>query len=282
MCIGRGLGLLRPHRDRALSRATVRGVHRHGGRWRHGRSRLQAVSDPCRGEARATSLHDMGTDWFVIRRQLSLDLRSFPRVVVGTKYNGYLTGAEWNTWVSDGDWGAHFPAEQVAGLLAPADRPGRFSHPRREHSRRPGGARTAHQGRRPHLPVRPPDDRPALHPAVAPRGVGPRRGRPRRGAQGGGRCTPTACVATTSPRTRSSRSKGRAEWPAGRRQRRRRRARRSGCRSSSSWSSASASSPGRSRQRSWRSRSSARRYSPSWAARASSRGSSTPTLRTTS
>ncbi len=74
-------------------------------------------------------LHDMGTDWFVIRRQLSLDLRSFPRVVVGTKYNGYLTGAEWNTWVSDGDWGAHFPAEQVAGLLAPADRPGDFHIP---------------------------------------------------------------------------------------------------------------------------------------------------------
>jgi len=74
-------------------------------------------------------LHDMSTDWFVIRRQLTLDVRSFPRVIVGTKYNGYLTGAEWNTWVADGDWTAHFPAEQVTGLLAPADRPNEFHIP---------------------------------------------------------------------------------------------------------------------------------------------------------
>jgi TRAP-type C4-dicarboxylate transport system permease small subunit len=68
-------------------------------------------------------LHDMGTDWFIIRRQLSLDVGSFPRVVAGTKYNGYLSAAQWNTWVSSGDWSAHFPAEQAAGLLAPTDRP---------------------------------------------------------------------------------------------------------------------------------------------------------------
>ena len=74
-------------------------------------------------------LHAMGTDWFVIRRQMSLDVRSFPRVIVGTKYNGYLSGSEWNTWVSEGDWGAHFPPEQVAGLMAPTDRPSEMHIP---------------------------------------------------------------------------------------------------------------------------------------------------------
>jgi TRAP-type C4-dicarboxylate transport system permease small subunit len=68
-------------------------------------------------------LHGMGSDAFIVGRQLSLDLRSFPKVVGGTKYNGYLTNAEWDTWVSEGDWSAHFPAEQVQGLMAPQGKP---------------------------------------------------------------------------------------------------------------------------------------------------------------
>jgi TRAP-type C4-dicarboxylate transport system permease small subunit len=74
-------------------------------------------------------LHAMGSDFFVVRRQLSLDVKSFPHVVAGTKYNGYLTNAEWNTWVSEGDWASHYPAEQVGGLLAPDTRPGEFHIP---------------------------------------------------------------------------------------------------------------------------------------------------------
>ena len=73
--------------------------------------------------------HHLGIDWFVIRRQMSLDLRSFPRVITGTKYNGYLSNADWNTWVAGGDWDAHFPAEQVAGLMAPTDRPNEMHIP---------------------------------------------------------------------------------------------------------------------------------------------------------
>ena len=76
-----------------------------------------------------TILHDMGTHAFVITRQLTLDVKSLPHVIAGTKYNGYLTNAEWNTWVADGDWTAHFPAEQIQGLLAPADRPNDFHIP---------------------------------------------------------------------------------------------------------------------------------------------------------
>jgi TRAP-type C4-dicarboxylate transport system permease small subunit len=65
--------------------------------------------------------HDMATDLFLVGRQFSLDVRTFPRVVVGTKYNEFLSNAEWNTWVSDADWAEHFPSEAVAGLLTPPD-----------------------------------------------------------------------------------------------------------------------------------------------------------------
>ena len=92
-------------------------------------TRKPAICPTPAGEKIGHVLHDMGTDWFVIRRQFSLDLRSFPRVVAGTKYNGYLTGAEWNTWVNEGDWTSHFPAEQVNGLLSPLDKPQEFHIP---------------------------------------------------------------------------------------------------------------------------------------------------------
>jgi hypothetical protein len=71
----------------------------------------------------------MGTHLFVVERQLTLDVRSLPRVVVGTKYNGYLTGTEWNAWIAGADWNAHFPAEQVAGLLVSPDRQSDFHIP---------------------------------------------------------------------------------------------------------------------------------------------------------
>jgi TRAP-type C4-dicarboxylate transport system permease small subunit len=73
------------------------------------------------GEKLAHIAHDMDTDLFLVGRQLSLDLRTFPRVLVGTRYNDYLTNADWNAWVKGADWSAHFPAEAVSGLLAEED-----------------------------------------------------------------------------------------------------------------------------------------------------------------
>ncbi len=90
-------------------------------------------SEPCKddptkdcrvsaGDKLSHVLHDMGTDWFLIRRQLTLDVRSFPRVIFGTKYNGYMTGADWNEWVRGADWAAHFDQpEEVQGLLVAPD-----------------------------------------------------------------------------------------------------------------------------------------------------------------
>jgi TRAP-type C4-dicarboxylate transport system permease small subunit len=74
------------------------------------------------GEKLAEVAHDMGTDLFIIGRQLSLDVQSFPRVIIGRQYNGYLTGSDWNTWVNDADWASHFPGQPIQGLLVTPER----------------------------------------------------------------------------------------------------------------------------------------------------------------
>ena len=66
-------------------------------------------------------LHDTGRDFFLARKQLSLDLRSLPKVLGGTPYSGWLTAKEWNEWLRDGGWEAHFPAADVKAMELPED-----------------------------------------------------------------------------------------------------------------------------------------------------------------
>jgi hypothetical protein len=68
--------------------------------------------------------HDMGTDAFLLGRQLSLDLKSFPKVLGGTKWDGYLTTAEWNDWVQGSDFADHLGKEKADSLLRSADATG--------------------------------------------------------------------------------------------------------------------------------------------------------------
>jgi hypothetical protein len=60
-------------------------------------------------------------NFFLARRQISLDLRSFPKVITGTPYNKWLTPREWNEWLRDGDWGSHFKAEDWKPFELPED-----------------------------------------------------------------------------------------------------------------------------------------------------------------
>jgi TRAP-type C4-dicarboxylate transport system permease small subunit len=73
-------------------------------------------------EKLAHMAHDMSTDLFLVGRQFSLDVRTFPRVLFGTAYSEFLTNAEWNAWVKGADWSAHFSPDEAKGLLAPPDR----------------------------------------------------------------------------------------------------------------------------------------------------------------
>jgi hypothetical protein len=96
----------------------------------HGQASEACKDDPakdCRVPA-STKLghmaHEMRTDLFLVGRQLSLDVRTLPRVVAGTRYNESFTSGEWNAWLQSADWPAHFSADSVTSLVAPADRPG--------------------------------------------------------------------------------------------------------------------------------------------------------------
>ena len=142
---------------------------------------------------------------FVIR---AADERStcaaFPRVVTGTKYNGYLTRRRVeHVGERKGDWGSHFPAEQVAG--PPQRRP---TSPQEFHIPAvsiPGGQEV--RG----LLIKDADlvfpfgllmIALRLHPAVAPGALGPRRRRSGLRAQAKRTSTRMACAPTASRRTR--------------------------------------------------------------------------------
>jgi uncharacterized membrane protein (UPF0136 family) len=66
-------------------------------------------------------LKETSRNLFLARRQLALDLRSFPKVISGTPYAKWLSATEWNEWVREGGWNEHFSAEDVKALELPAD-----------------------------------------------------------------------------------------------------------------------------------------------------------------
>jgi TRAP-type C4-dicarboxylate transport system permease small subunit len=68
-------------------------------------------------------------DFFLMGRQISLDLKTFPRVLVGTKYDGWMKASEWNAWLKAGDWTSHFKPEDVANLALPEDQPDALRSP---------------------------------------------------------------------------------------------------------------------------------------------------------
>ncbi|MDB4944563.1 MAG: hypothetical protein JWP97_4097 [Labilithrix sp.] len=90
------------------------------------------TSVPCPGDATKTCpasagskidvvVHDTGRDLFLAGRQLSLDLRTLPRVIAGTPYGQTLSAKEWNEWLRDGGWEKHFKPEDVKAMELPAD-----------------------------------------------------------------------------------------------------------------------------------------------------------------
>jgi TRAP-type C4-dicarboxylate transport system permease small subunit len=64
---------------------------------------------------------EMGRHMFLAGRQISLDLKSFPKVIAGTKYNEWLRAKEWNEWMSDPSWKEHYPAAAVEALRMDED-----------------------------------------------------------------------------------------------------------------------------------------------------------------
>lgn len=55
-------------------------------------------------------------DLFLSGRQMSLDLKTLPKVLAGVPYGNFLTAAEWNAWLKDADWGAHFDPADIKAM----------------------------------------------------------------------------------------------------------------------------------------------------------------------
>lgn len=65
--------------------------------------------------------HHASLGFFVLRKQVALDLGTLPVVLSGDPYDSWLTNAEWNERVKDAGWEAYFTPEQVASLRMPPE-----------------------------------------------------------------------------------------------------------------------------------------------------------------
>jgi TRAP-type C4-dicarboxylate transport system permease small subunit len=55
-------------------------------------------------------------DLFLSGRQISLDLKTLPKVLSGAPYAQWLTAKEWNEWLREGSWDKHFDAADVKAM----------------------------------------------------------------------------------------------------------------------------------------------------------------------
>ncbi len=76
------------------------------------------------GEKMASMGKEMSADFFLLGRQASLDIRAFPRVLFGTPYDKWMSGADWNAWLDGADWTAHYPKAAVDAQHVDASVPG--------------------------------------------------------------------------------------------------------------------------------------------------------------
>ncbi len=65
----------------------------------------------------------MGDHFFLARKQLTLDIKSFPHIVKGERFDRWLGPAEWNAWVKDAGFEGRYPKESVETVLVPDDAP---------------------------------------------------------------------------------------------------------------------------------------------------------------
>jgi Tripartite ATP-independent periplasmic transporters, DctQ component len=75
------------------------------------------------GEKWAIVKHGLGDDVFLLGRQASLDLKTFPKVLVGQRYDQYMRASEWNAWMREADWEGRYKADDVKAQMMPEDAP---------------------------------------------------------------------------------------------------------------------------------------------------------------
>jgi TRAP-type C4-dicarboxylate transport system permease small subunit len=74
------------------------------------------------GKKVAQVASQMGEDWFIVRKQIALDLKSVPHVIFrGQTYSDWLTGKEWNAWLDDNGFVERYGKEGTDGIRIPDD-----------------------------------------------------------------------------------------------------------------------------------------------------------------
>jgi len=63
----------------------------------------------------------LGEDWFILRKQVDLDFKTFPHVIKGQTYSDWLTGKEWNAWLDSHGFAERYGADKVKDLRLPDD-----------------------------------------------------------------------------------------------------------------------------------------------------------------
>lgn len=65
--------------------------------------------------------HNVGEHWFVLRKQMGLDLRALPTVLSGTRWDddSRMNGRQWNEWIESAGFRDRYTDEQVASIRAP-------------------------------------------------------------------------------------------------------------------------------------------------------------------
>ena len=63
----------------------------------------------------------LGEDWFILRKQVDLDVKTFPHVLKGQSYSNWLTGKEWNAWVDSHGFAERYGKNEVKDLKLPDD-----------------------------------------------------------------------------------------------------------------------------------------------------------------
>jgi Tripartite ATP-independent periplasmic transporters, DctQ component len=83
-----------------------------------------AVCDAPVGDKLGVMAKETSADFFLLGRQLSLDVRSLPHVIAGSPYETSMTAAQWNDWLDGADWGSHFDKAAVDAQKMNASEPG--------------------------------------------------------------------------------------------------------------------------------------------------------------
>ena len=78
---------------------------------------FQAPRESTTGQKFGVLSHELREQFFVLRRQIGLDLKVGPRVLTGTRYAEALSGAEWNAHLREGGYEAWFPKEKIDALF---------------------------------------------------------------------------------------------------------------------------------------------------------------------